>query len=705
MKKLLSTSHFIDILTLSTFGFLLLDAVFYSGFCQKHFFVKPTYLMFLYFIITSIFLFFKKISVSPLFNKLNKIFFYFSFYLALLFLFLEEFNYTNYIYTHFHINPTNFLLIPIFSAFVLYLYNIKIFKKHFYFFIPLLALFFSQYFSFIYKFEIVILYIFKTVFVNYFLWLTLLLFCTSLFKKKSHSLILFLSFFTIFTATNHFKIKLLNNYFLISDIILVKHNFGYLLELFLQMGLINLFLILLAVILLIFFFLYLKKKIDTNNPSRLVRFILFVSFGYILLFPVFFPTQYQQFIKKIKIDTYVWGPIQNCKYNGILFCFYDDLKNFTNPAPSVYNQQTIKQIYSQTSLTPAISASNSEKLTSDQLIRPNIIVILSEALWDVTQLPNIKFSNDPIANIRKDIKSTLISPTIGTATANIEFELLTGLSNYYLKGKTPYSQSVKKDLPTLFTAFKEAGYTTTTIHPFHASMYNRPKVYKHFGLEKFISIENMSGYKEIGPFVSDVSLNQEIVKQYNSTTQPQFIFALSMQNHFPFGVDTFGKHQIKVSGKLPTHNQNVIQTYTDGINLTDLAYKALKEEISKSKKPTIIILFGDHLPLFDQNLNFYQEVSYDISDQTKMHSTPISMWSNYPINFLPSSNLSPSFLGLEVLKLANITPKYQFNYLQSISTTNTVLHLNLPPKFTSQQLKDYELIQYDLIYGKQYSLK
>lgn len=703
MKKIFTITHILDLLALSTFGLLLLDAVFYSGFSQKHFFVKPTYFMFFSFFVVSTFYFFKKYSVSLILNKLNNIFFYFSVFLSLFFLFLEEFNYVNFTYTHFHINPTNFLLIPIFSDLILYLYNFKIFTKHFYFFIPLLALFFSQYFSFLYKFEIIILYIFKTVFVNYFLWLTVLLFCTSLFKKKSHSIILFLSFFATFTAANHFKIKLLNNYFIISDLVLVKHNFGYLLELFLQIGLLNLSLILLALILLIYFFVYLNKKINTNNPNRLVRFVLFVTFGYILIFPVFFPTQYQNFIKKIKIDTYVWGPIQNCKYNGILFCFYDDLKNFTNPAPSDYSQQTINQIYADSN--SLLSSGEVLKPVEQGWLEPNIIVILSEALWDVTKLPNIKFSSDPISNIRKDIKSTLISPTIGTATANVEFELLTGLSNYYLKGKTPYSQSVKKDLPTLFTAFRETGYQTTTIHTFHASMYNRPKVYKHFGLEKFISIEDMSDYETIGPFVSDASLNQKILKQYNSTTQPQFIFALSMQNHFPFGIDTFGKHQIKVNSKLPTYNHNVIQTYTDGIHLTDLAYKALKGEISKSGKPTIIIFFGDHLPLFDQNLNFYQEASFDISDQTKMHSTPIAMWSNYPVKLQPKSYLSPSFLGLEILDLAKIKPKNQFSYLKSISLTDTVLHSNLKPKFTPQQLRDYELIQYDLIYGKQYSLK
>ena len=249
------------------------------------------------------------------------------------------------------------------------------------------------------------------------------------------------------------------------------------------------------------------------------------------------------------------------------------------------------------------------------------------------------------------------------------------------------------------------GYLTTTIHPYFAAMYNRPQVYKNFGLDKYISMENMTDYEYAGAFISDKSLTQEILKQYNSTTAPQFIFGMSMQNHYPFETDRFSSHDIKITTTLSADNKNIIQTYTDGINLSDKAYQTLKSEIAKSNRPTIIILYGDHLPLLNPGLSLYQDAKYDTSDQTKMHSTPIAMWSNYPVKFQPKPYLSPSFLGLEILDLAKIKPKNQFSYLKSISLTDTVLHSNLKPKFTPQQLRDYELVQYDLIYGKQYSLK
>lgn len=290
-------------------------------------------------------------------------------------------------------------------------------------------------------------------------------------------------------------------------------------------------------------------------------------------------------------------------------------------------------------------------------------------------------------------------------TANVEFEILTGFSNYFLNGAVPYSQSINKKIPTLFTQFKEQGYLTTAIHPYYGSMYNRPTVYKYFGLDKFVSIENMNNYEKTGNYVSDKSFTDEILKQLNSTDQSQLIFALSMQNHYPFEDDRFPDHKIEIKSSLESKNKQIIQTYTEGINLSDKYYQVLKEEIIKSKKPTIVIFYGDHLPLLADNFEVYKKLNFDINNQTEMHSTPIAVWANFKNNLDIASSLSPNFLSLEILKLAKIKPKYQFSFLQSLSQTDKILNKYLTPKFSPEQIKNYELIQHDLIFGKQYSLK
>lgn len=699
MRKFWNLSFFLNSITLATFGFLLLDSIFYYGFCYKHFFVDSKNILIFYFFFSLILFFFKKTTLSPWLNKFNKIFLPITLVIAIILQYLEENNYINFVYTKFHINPTNFLALPLLSGFVYYLSNSKKFNKHFLFLIPLISLVISQAFSFRLGFQLNILSNLKAYFINYFLWSAVMLFCISVFKNKSKSLILYIFIFSFFTFVNHFKIKYLNIFFVINDLLLVKYNALYLWKLLFQLRWTELLGIIIFFVTLINLFVYIKNKFTVKNPNLLHRFLFLLFSLFTITFPVLFSSQFKNLLSKFKINTYIWGPIENCKNNGILFCFYDDLKNIKNPPPTNYSQQTIQQIYSNIYLT-------SNKLTSNQVNKPTIIVILSEALWDITQLPSIKFSQDPIPNIRKDTTSTLISPTIGSATANVEFELLTGFSNYFLNGNVPYSQSVRKDMPTLFTAFKEQGYQTTAIHPYFAAMYNRPNVYKYFGLDEYISMEKMDNVEFAGPFISDLTFTKEILKQYHSTTKPQFIFALSMQNHFPFETDRFLSHNIKINTTLSADNKNIIQTYTDGINLSDIAYQTLKDELSNSDIPTIVILFGDHLPLLNPGFQLFEDAGYDTSNQLKMRSTPITIWSNFdPKIDIDKPQMSPSFLGLEILKIANISPKLQFVYLQSISNTDTILESSIPPKFTQKQLTDYELIQYDLIYGKQYGLK
>ncbi|MDD4938214.1 MAG: LTA synthase family protein [Candidatus Shapirobacteria bacterium] len=454
--------------------------------------------------------------------------------------------------------------------------------------------------------------------------------------------------------------------------------------------------LILGIIGIIILFYFLKKKFNQNNPPIKNKIILLIIPTLIFSFPILFPTQYQQGTNKIKIENYIPNPIDSCYVNGNLFCFYNDLRNLRTPPPPDYNQKKIDQIYSQ--LTTEDSQEKKEE-------KPNIIVILSEAFWDPTLLPHVTYVPDPIPNIRQDIKSTFISPSFGGGTANVEFELLTGLSNYFLSGISPYSQSIRKPMPSLFTLFKDQGYLTTTIHPFRASFYNRKSVYKNFGLDNFISSGNMKDAQYAGPFISDAYFDQQIVNQLNSSDQPQLIFGISMQNHVVFTPNRYSDHPIKIKSNLSQNDQDILQSYVDGLHLTDLDYIQLKENLEKINKPTILILFGDHLTSLGDGRDIYQRAGLDIGDQNKMHSTLVATWSNFNQKFDLPPQISPNFLSLEILKLAGIQPKYQFSFLNSLKNTDHVLNKDIPTKMNSEQLNNYKLVQYDLIYGKQYGLK
>jgi len=547
-----------------------------------------------------------------------------------------------------------------------------------------------------YEFNIINPYV---VIFNFILWAAVFTLFLGIFKKNYQAIFFYLLFFIIFSIANRYKIKVLNLPLKINDLTLGTQAINFITPIIEHTNLKKELIASFSFLIVSFFFLKHFFKFQTKKINIRLIFVLFSLT--IITLPTLKPKLFDQILAQTNITFHAWDSAENCRNNGVLLCFNYDQKYLKFPEPSNYNQTKINQIYSDLTTLPV-----QERLNSTNDLKPNIIIILSESLWDVAQFSEIKYSQDPIKNIRSDIKSNFISPSFGGETSNVEFELLTGLSNYFLPPNSyPYTQYIKKSLPSIFTLFKDQNYLTTAIHPYSPWFYNRDSVYKFLGVDKFTNLSNMTGYQNAGPFVSDTSFTTEVLKQLNSTDQSQLIWAVSIQNHAPYEANRFPNHPIAFKSNLNSTDQLTLQSYVDGINLSDESYITLKNELKKNKKPTIVILFGDHLPFLGDNFDIYKKANFNVTDETKMHTTPLAVWSNYKTNLNLPQNTSPSFLSLEILKMANITPKYQFAYLKSINSTDTILNQKLPTKLTPDQLKNYELIQYDLVFGKQYGIK
>ena len=543
----------------------------------------------------------------------------------------------------------------------------------------------------------------NVLFLNYVLWSMIFLFFISIFKSHRIGLIFYILFFFLFTLTNRYRIKFLNDPLNINDfhmanqlpqIIPFLNNYvNFKKELFIS-----------GVTILISFFLVFKIiKIKLNNIwTRIGVLILSVL---ILTSPYLNKNLFDKVMSLNRIVVTPWYRLQNCQNNGMLLCYVYDLQFIKQQKLANYSKIKIEEIMQQ--------ASTSATLNNNQ-IKPTVIVILSESLWDTTRLPNVKFSPDPISNIRKDIKGNFISPSLGGGTANVEFEFVTGLSNYLFDQESyPYSNLIKKNIPSIFTVFKDNQYPTTVIHPYTPQFYNRKTVYKYLGLDKFTSIEDMPDAQMAGPFVSDKYFMDQILKQYNSTNSPQFIFGISMQNHDIYEANRYKNNQIKITGNLKKIDKDTLQTYAEGINLTDKAYVFLKSELEKHKdRPTIVVMFGDHLPFLGDDYSVYQQGGLAPSDENNwtqknklnMHTTPLTIWSNYQINTTELGNISPDVLGNEIFDLANISPEYQFKFTSELRKKVPYLTKSASSDLGPYQslIEDYKLVQYDLLFGNHY---
>ena len=404
--------------------------------------------------------------------------------------------------------------------------------------------------------------------------------------------------------------------------------------------------------------------------------------------------------------------------NGMLaqnYFYLNDLDKYLNPKPKGYSQDKILAVDKKYEL-PADQAASTTK--SNQTEKPNVIVIMSESYWDLSKLSGIKFNKDITGNVHKYQKGELAPPAIGGGTANTEFEALTGMSMYFMSpGIITYNAYLRTETPSIASVFKDNGYNTTAIHPNSGWFYNRDKVYPYLGFDKFIDVTGFDMATETkGPHISDDALVNKILTILNSSDKPSFIFAVSMENHDPFD-NKYKNAEFDVtveSNQLDASQKEIVRGYAQGIYDADQSLGKLIDELKKSDKPTLLYFFGDHAPrlgTLDDYYKVYDKLAVENKSETeqklgelKYYTTPIVTWSNYTELRSFSKIISPSHISYEILKDAGIKYPNYFNILTQLEAVYPIMHLKGTDLVNpdNELVKDYQIIQYDLLFGKQY---
>ncbi|TCP69223.1 LTA synthase family protein [Baia soyae] len=415
----------------------------------------------------------------------------------------------------------------------------------------------------------------------------------------------------------------------------------------------------------------------------------------------------------------------NYKKNGFLISTILNVDQAIVEKPKGYSEEKIKSLV----------GSNSKSGKVDPKVNPNVIVILSESLWDMTKMKDVKLSKDPLSfyhSLQKKYSSgEMLSPAYGGWTANVEFEVLTGNTVRFLpQGAIPYNQYINHGVDSLASILGRQGYNTTAISPTHSRFYQANKVYQNFGFSRFISGEFFEDKKK-GPYIADEEVAKKIIETTDKSSGSDFIFANTMENHGSY-IDKYkDKKTVKVEGQMSAETKDMLENYATGAADADEMLKQLVEHYQKSKEPTIVVFFGDHLPPLGRNYSAYKDAKYidkdsgpdflpsastDYGDQTKgsvkeldflnkMYRTPLMVWNNYLPEHQDKLDISPNFIGPYVLNLAQKEGTYYTNYLYNLSKKYPMI----PPqeyysqmKIKPEDLADYQMMQYDVMFGEQY---
>jgi phosphoglycerol transferase MdoB-like AlkP superfamily enzyme len=418
---------------------------------------------------------------------------------------------------------------------------------------------------------------------------------------------------------------------------------------------------------------------------------------------------------RLQIIPMMWDQKENYASNGFAIAFALNVPMAKVNAPEGYSKEAIEAIRKPVDAAPSVPPE-----------RPDIIVVMSESFWDPARLPGVTITPDPIANVRTIQSGHVFSPEFGGMTANVEFEALTGFSNAFLPyGSIPYQQYVREPLPSLATFLKTQGYATHAIHPFEGWFWNRTPVYEAFGFDRFMSEENLPPLEKRGPLASDAALTEEIIREAEATAEPFFFFAVTLQSHGPYEPNRYSSTTHTVETSASARAKGSILTFAEGAADADRGLARLIEWAEKSERPTVIAFFGDHLPplgpVFVETGFMKKPVAERKAPLAKLraqHETPLVIWSNRkgPVGHLGS--ISPAFLPLHVLETAGISHPYYTGFLGDMRQRFSVVDRNVlvtPRGMTTPDwgrakkidpaIRDFRLLQFDMMFGKRHGAK
>lgn len=575
-----------------------------------------------------------------------------------------------------------------------------------------------------------------------------------LFNRFWTASIVILAVGIIVAAIEHFKVEIRYEAILPADLGFLGSNTGNMLT-FIPAGAhvtilvaLGAFAVLLALILVLRHFdgrkgrMIRTDNLSLNLTSRLILLLLpILVFALYCIHVSTTDSLANKFSRALGDTPSMWDSVYDAQRNGPLVAFTRQLNPKIMDKPSNYSEETMKKVaarYQKEAET--INASRTNNLTDS-----TVVYVLSESFSDPSRVPGLKTNKDSMPNIRKIKAGTtsglMLSSGYGGGTANLEYMGLSGLSmaNFESSLSSPYQQLVPSQhwTPTINQLWG-APVNSLGYHPYESSMYSRATNYKKFGFSHFYTLTGPDVIKyqdkiDESPYVSDKSSYDSALEGIKSGKTNKFIQIITMQNHMPYH-EWYENNDYTAESTTGTplgdDEQQSIETYQKGVEITDQATQEFLNELDALDKPVTVVFYGDHLP------GIYSSASEDDNNSLALHLTDYFIWSNKASSSQgnkasDAAYSSPNFFVAQAADHMNAKVSPYLAFLTEVHSKiaameppvvnkiqgwdripegqNIYLDQNGNPmstddfdKETKQLLADYKLIQYDITAGKNY---
>lgn len=444
----------------------------------------------------------------------------------------------------------------------------------------------------------------------------------------------------------------------------------------------------------------------TNHKAGKKGRIALVTLALVLLTPVAAVAVNHSLAVKLNIAISQWDQTSRSKEIGFLLNGVKNIKNLIASKPAGYSTELAEQILAE--------HPGDDTAASD--VQPNIIVIMAEAFSELQDVADFETNTGYLDNFyslaaEPGCKSGRgVVSIFGGMTSCSEFEFLTGCSLQFLDtAAAPYQQYVRSEIAALPNYLLQSfDYTTSALHPYEPNNWNRKASYPLMGFQEFISSESeeFAQAELVRTWISDRALFDEMLARSEAAEQQIFEFAITMQGHGGYSTPGY-ENTVELSGVSSEHPE--VDQYLSVLKSTDESLAEYLEALRASDEPTIVLLFGDHLPAITSD--FYTSCAAErddsVASQVRQFATPYLFWSNYGVDFSEVPDvISVNFLAPYLLKAAGIPLSNYYQYLYDFSLEYPIVSKNYifdadgvrrsydEGDSCYEDLLEYEIIQY-----------
>lgn len=424
----------------------------------------------------------------------------------------------------------------------------------------------------------------------------------------------------------------------------------------------------------------------------------------------------KDYIEKNELKPDIWALTESAKMHGSLLDFVAGIPYLKVEKPKGYLEKEAEQIERAGGERESVALKTQNEI---QEVRPDIVVIMNESFSNLGNLGDLELSEQPLQEFyameENVIRGNLSVPVLGGLTANTEFEFMTGFSNAFLPtGVMAYQNYIREGTYNFAKYLKENGYYTMFMHPFDKSGWNRNNVYKLFGFDEAYYIDDYENQEQIRGMVSDLANYREVIMRYKEAKKENehiFLFNVTMQNHGGYETNEIEK---EIQILQPEGDYPKAEEYLNLINKSDEAFQELFSFFSQQENPVIICMFGDHLPMVEDELVeklVNSSGSSEIENNAKKYQTPFIICTNYEIEERELENVSVNYLQVLLAETAGIPlNKYQ-KYLESLYEMYPVINqfgvkdsegkwYQWEEAKEFEEIKNYEMVQYMNLFSK-----